>query len=422
VDLADAPITPEAARSPTARDVAPRYHSLDALRAVALLLGILLHAGLAYLPGPGIGWAVQDRSTHVLFGAGILVLHSFRLEIFFLLAGFFARLLFERRGPGGFVLNRMLRVLVPFAVGWFLVFPGLAFAWIWGGMKGDPAAIGAALRIAAGAPLSTLVGLWHAHSLRAHFPLTHLWFLYYLLLVYGLFFTLRSLAFIALGRDSGWLRGGETFARGLLESKWTVLVLGLVTWGTLLPMRSWGVDTPDKTFWPHVPALLLFGLFFSIGWLLHRQAALLEVLRQRWWPHLVSAVLLSLPVLILIGFEGQKEHAHYREIRSLYLLAYALMMWSWVFALVGIFLRFRDQESPFWRYLSDSSYWLYIIHLPVAVLLQVALFPSHLPCGIKFGLVSAGTILFSLATYHYVVRWTFIGQVLNGRRYSFCWH
>lgn len=128
--------TPTAATSPATRE---RYHSLDALRAVALLLGIALHAGLAYIPGGGFGWAVQDRSTHSLFGVTVLIIHSFRLEIFFLIAGFFARLLVVRRGIAGFTLNRLTRVMVPFIAGWFLVFPGLAFAWIWGGMHGAPA-------------------------------------------------------------------------------------------------------------------------------------------------------------------------------------------------------------------------------------------------------------------------------------------
>src|SRR5512135_1326317 len=114
------------------RETSVRFHSLDALRAVALLLGIVLHAALAYLPGQGIGWAIQDRSTHLVFSVSIIIVHSFRLGVFFLLAGFFAHLLYERRGFWGFVRNRVVRVLIPFIVGWFLVFPGLAFAWVWG--------------------------------------------------------------------------------------------------------------------------------------------------------------------------------------------------------------------------------------------------------------------------------------------------
>ena len=40
-----------------------RLHSLDAVRAFALLLGVVFHAGFSFLPGliPGI-WAMTDNS------------------------------------------------------------------------------------------------------------------------------------------------------------------------------------------------------------------------------------------------------------------------------------------------------------------------------------------------------------------------
>jgi len=79
------------------------------------------------------------------------------------------------------------------------------------------------------------------------------------------------------------------------------------------------------------------------------------------------------------------------------------------------------RKAAFGVNLSDSSYWLYIIHLPVVTALQVALAPVHVSCWVKFGLVCAVAIPFSLATYQYLVRPTVVGLVLNGRRYPFAW-
>ena len=42
-----------------------RRHDLDALRAIAMLLGIALHAALAYSDVP---WVVQDPQKNELFG------------------------------------------------------------------------------------------------------------------------------------------------------------------------------------------------------------------------------------------------------------------------------------------------------------------------------------------------------------------
>ncbi len=394
---------------------------MDALRGTALVLGIALHAALPYLPGPGIGWAVQDRSTHWLFGAGILTVQSFRLEVFFLMAGFFARLLWMRRGAKGFVLNRLVRVLVPFITGWFLAFPWLAFAWIWGAMHGEPSAAHTALKQAVGATYLPLMSLVHFTFLKSGFPLTHLWFLYYLLLIYATFLAGRALLVNFATRNAAWPSRVDKLYRAVMQTRWCVVMFGLVTWLILTGMKTWGVDTPDKTFVPHVPALLLFGLMFSVGWLLHRQPVLLEVLDRRWKAHLIAAVLLAIPTLLLSGYESRKNFLHLREIRWLFLLAYALMMWSWVLALPGLFVRFCSGANRFWRYLSDSSYWLYIIHLPIVVLLQVIVARQAWNCGLKFGLVCGGGLLVCLITYHYLVRPTPIGVLLNGRRHPFRW-
>ena len=71
--------------------------------------------------------------------------------------------------------------------------------------------------------------------------------------------------------------------------------------------------------------------------------------------------------------------------------------------------------SPTWRYLADASYWLYLIHLPIVVALQVAV--SHLPWPwpIKFATILVVALPVMVASYHLLVRYTFIGFVLNGR-------
>ena len=68
----------------------PRLDYLDATRAFALLLGVVFHAVFSFSPY-FMGWAVQDISTSPRVTDFFLVSHSFRMELFFLLAGFFSR-------------------------------------------------------------------------------------------------------------------------------------------------------------------------------------------------------------------------------------------------------------------------------------------------------------------------------------------
>ena len=69
-----------------------RRHDLDALRAFAMLLGIGLHAGLAYAPIP---WIAMNRETSPALGAFVEITHGFRLPLFFLMSGFFSAMLQE---------------------------------------------------------------------------------------------------------------------------------------------------------------------------------------------------------------------------------------------------------------------------------------------------------------------------------------
>ena len=83
----------------------------------------------------------------------------------------------------------------------------------------------------------------------------------------------------------------------------------------------------------------------------------------------------------------------------------------------GLFLRHLAGPSAVWRYLCDSSYFLYIAHMPVIMALQLVVEPLALPPVAKVPIVLAATTLVLLVSYRYAVRPTFIGAVLNGRRY-----
>lgn len=103
-----------------------RRHDLDALRAVAMLLGILLHASLAYVPG--IPWPVQDTQPAPWLGLLFLAIHGFRMPLFFLVSGFFTAMLWQRRGPMAMLAQRYKRVFVPLLLGFCTLIP--FFDWV----------------------------------------------------------------------------------------------------------------------------------------------------------------------------------------------------------------------------------------------------------------------------------------------------
>ena len=89
-----------------------RLHGLDAVRGYALLLGVVFHATLPFLPGPA-AWPVSDQHRSVLALVVFYVAHIFRMTTFFLIAGFFAHMVVHRRGLSAFAKDRARRILVP---------------------------------------------------------------------------------------------------------------------------------------------------------------------------------------------------------------------------------------------------------------------------------------------------------------------
>jgi peptidoglycan/LPS O-acetylase OafA/YrhL len=125
----------------------------------------------------------------------------------------------------------------------------------------------------------------------------------------------------------------------------------------------------------------------------------------------------GIAVILLLGaIEGDPAHRNYFAAHVAYALGYALTMWSLVFLTMGVFRKLCQRPRAAIRYVADSSYWMYLIHLPVVVWLQVAVAELPFHWSVKLAFISVITLAISLLTYDLFVRSTFVGWVLNGRR------
>ena len=378
-----------------------RLHGLDAVRGIALLFGVIVHASMSWLPGAQYFWLTHDASPSEFAGLVFYVPHMFRMLLFFLLAGFFARMACERLGTWQFVHDRFNRIGVPLLAGWFPVLMAILAVGAWnlwlvndGNMPPAPEA----------PPLSP-----------RNFPLTHLWFLYVLLLCYVAALALRA----TLGRSAFVQRASDACVR-MLASPIGPLLLALPLGAALVTHAKWfawfGIPTPDQSLYPSLAACVAFGSAFGFGWLLHRQQALLQRWATHWPLHLSIAISATVGCVLHVGLAPKLLPATQDAATVGYAIAYALAGWSWTFAIVGLGLRFLSGHSPVRRYLADASYWIYIAHLPLVMALQVAMSRVDWPWAIEFALVLGTAFALLLLSYDLLVRNSFIGAWLNGRR------
>jgi ABC-type multidrug transport system ATPase subunit/peptidoglycan/LPS O-acetylase OafA/YrhL len=380
-----------------------RLHALDAVRGFALLLGVAFHAALSFMPGwpPGI-WAMNDNSPSQFLSDAAFVTHIFRMSLFFFIAGYFGRLLYHKLGARSFWANRGLRNLVPLVAGWVLLYPLIGLIWVTGITK----VFGVNMP-----PMPEMP------KVPGAFPLTHLWFLYQLLLIYVAVIAVRSLVarFDRNERLRGWV---DEAVAAALHAPIAVFTLGLPVAAALMSLPFWfywqGIPTPDQSLIPQIPASVGFGTAFVFGWLVHRSSDALSAITRRWFVHLVLAV-------IATGWLLHTMHATPMAqpglTKTLFAMIFGVAVWGWVLGLTGAALRFLSNYSATRRYIADASYWIYLAHLPVVAALGVWVghWPLHWSVKYPFILVVSFAVLF--LSYHYLVRPSFIGQLLNGRKH-----
>ena len=109
------------------QDNSIRYHGLDALRGMAMLLGIVLHAALPYMPNVEEFWPTDESSSPII-NTIFQFIHIWRMPLFFILAGFFANLIISKKSWENWWGNRFLRIALPIIV--FFPVMSLTLPWI----------------------------------------------------------------------------------------------------------------------------------------------------------------------------------------------------------------------------------------------------------------------------------------------------
>ncbi|MDB4338788.1 acyltransferase family protein [Rubripirellula sp.] len=516
-----------------------RRHDLDALRGFAMLLGIVLHCAMSFLPGIIFIWGVQDIEASEGYGILLGSIHGWRMQLFFLISGFFTAMLWRKRGSRALFVHRFQRIFLPLCLSMVTIIPLLLFVSgyvrmnpinslqtnpvvlknsettetaadsneptridIWKAVMTDDSDSvkkyireggnvnlfdpenGSTLLHAAcffGKPRSAqalldggadllaidddgnrpdeaLLADWETTNFIANLvglPLDqdelsegreqiaksiseqtgkeiktagtssdaekvivgiiaglffvpffhHLWFLWFLC-----WFVLLFLLFIETAKVMRLPAIPEAWLHHKLRYLFLIPLTAIPQFFMAREPNGFGPDTSIGLI-PLPTVFLYYLIFFSFGALMFPKTQRSNQANYQF------LFLLAAGAIIFVWSSAVLKNPVSNSERIIFAIAQSTYSWLMTFGMIGLFTRFFSAQRTWVRYLSDSSYWLYIAHLPLVLLLQYYFAPWQFSSPIKFLTIIMITTAVLLISYQIGVRNTWIGLLLNGRRY-----
>ncbi|MES2647791.1 MAG: acyltransferase family protein [Bacteroidota bacterium] len=370
-----------------------RVYALDALRAIMMLLGLVIHASITYGSiDYGATWPLKDPNNSLVFDLVFSLIHAFRMPVFFVAAGYFGALLFYKKGPRAMLLNRVKRILLPFLAGVLIVYPLVVFAFIY-----SRSAFAAAPSPSGNAFSFIVSGDF------LPFNIVHLWFLYFLVM-YAVVGCLLAMAF---NKKTAFTESANKIFKYVLENFWLrLLCMALVFFLCLYWMNTPYIKTNNK--WSIDPATFItYFVFFGTGWMLYLTNSLESLKQYPIWQLSIAVML-----FLISTFAPWPANIWVLHSKQAFTAIYTSLF---IFGFIAFFLTYFNSYSPRLGYIMDASYWVYIIHLPIVAFIPGLLAGFALPPALKFAITLSLTTIICFATYKYFVRATVIGMFLNGK-------
>jgi len=380
-----------------------RLFFVDHLRAALVILVVLHHVAMVYGGIQPFYYLEPPMNSLLAFLvplAFVLMNQAWFMGAFFLLAGYFTPGSYDRKGSGFFLKDRLVRLGIPLIFFFFVLNPisSLGLFLMPASMTGiaEPLTLPGFLEL-----YPSLIGLGP------------LWFVAMLLI-----FSLGYAAWRMLTKNRTSSSKGESSAPSYLGICAYVLALAVTSYllRMVIPLGKSVRGFPTLAYLPQYLSLFVLGTI---------------AFRRNWFRRLpdsmgvagfVAAMLATLTLFALgfLSFLKAIENASpqippfgFGTWQSgVYALWDAIFVVGICLAALTFFRRFFDKESKLGRFLSQQSYAVYIIHIPIVVFLAYAMRGIGLAPLLKLG-VAAVIIVPTCFVVAYILRKIpFVSRVL----------
>ena len=159
---------------------------------------------------------------------------------------------------------------------------------------------------------------------------------------------------------------------------------------------------------------LASGLYFLFGYRLYKNNLLFDFIKSNWKYYLIGGLTVTIIFFILNTQVSNFAKEDVRWIPWVILKISSAVLLS--FSFIGLAEDKFSNLNPMVRFISDSSYWVYLIHLPLVAFITFFMFKITIFAELKFLVAIILTTAICLVTYKYLVRSTIIGILLNGKK------
>jgi len=358
-----------------------RLFFIDHLRAALVILVVLHHVAMVYggIP-PFYYWepTYTDPLAGLLALAFVLLNQAWFMGAFFLLAGYFTPGSYDRKGPGSFLKDRLLRLGIPVILFIFVLSP---ISWI--GVYQMPASLTGITTPLTWQAYPNLIGLGP------------LWFVAMLLL-----FNFGYAAWRMLTRNRTSSSTSKSSPPGYLRIGIFILALALVSYlvRIIVPLGKEVSLFVDILSFPTIAYLPQYLSFFVLGAIASRHDWFRTLPRSMGVFGFVIAgvavvalfpiAFISLLTWLEKGSQQLPPFGYGTWQSAVYALWDSAFAVGMVLGLIPLFRRFFNGQGRFGRFLSRHSYAVYVIHIPIVVLLALALRGIELAALLKFGMAA----------------------------------
>ncbi|WP_299713488.1 acyltransferase family protein [uncultured Tenacibaculum sp.] len=360
-----------------------RFHYIDFLRVIAILMMFIYHINMIFVAEND--WHIKDNSSSNVLMEVNYWMSSFRMPLLFLVSGFISTILLERFSKRNFVFQRFERLIIPTIIWTFiLVAPQIYFERKLEGSNFTYLQF-----------YSTFLDFkWYP---LGNFHWLHLWFVPYLF-----FYNILSIPLISYLNKEKIHKRLEFF----FEKNYSILLIVIIA---ILPYTFLATRFPTTHDLINDWGRHSFFIFFVfVGVLLFKFQQILEHLedKRRFYLRLSVLSIITINVIRWNGLEPFQIWENWIEKPQTYIYIAILNFnsWLWVFTSLGYGRKYLNKKSKILSYCNQAVYPFYILHQTVIVVLAYYVVQTPDNTAFKYVFLLISCLLLTILIYHLFIR------------------